>query len=197
MKLLPMMLGALLLSATIAHAHEPKGDQHVDVGLWLARSCVGEAGFDSSETGECAAIMHVYKKRAKISGKSIYEIARKYSAAIKPRDDRRNRWVLDLDRAGNKPDYWHPRLSWKHHRIWWELMLEHVDDFLKGRVKDPVPSAMHYGGRMDRYRLPAESWRAIHSLPFRNIFYESRTSKYRHGWLEGYLRPNRAVSPGS
>jgi hypothetical protein len=121
--------------------------------------------------------MHIYRKRAKLSRKSIYEIAKKYSAAIKQRDDHPNRWVLTLRRDGRKPNHWHPKLSWQHHRIWWELMLEHVDDFLAGKVKDPVPSALHYGGRMDRYRLPAEDWRRISNLPFLNLFYEVRRSR--------------------
>jgi hypothetical protein len=123
--------------------------------------------------------MHVYKKRAKLSrAKTLYDIARKYSAAIKRRDDHPNPWVLYLDRAGTKPKHWHPRLSWKHHLIWWELMLEHVDDFLAGKVKDPLPSAMHYGGRMDKYRLSAAAWRRI-SAPYLNIFYEVRRGRKR------------------
>ena len=167
-----------------------KDDQHTDVGLWLARSCVGEAGFTSLETGECAAIMHIYKKRSSGSRKSIYKTARRYSAALKPVSNPQyrinNTWILSLRRNLQKPYNWNPRLRWNPHKILWRRMLIHADDFLKGRVTDPVPTAVHYGGNMDRGNLSPRYWRRITGLPYANTFYEARTKKVTNRWPKGY-----------
>jgi len=186
-----LAMGVFIIS--LVSRAEERESHLIDVGLWLARSCVGEAGFASSETGECASILHVYRKRAKLSGKPIYEVARKYSAALKNREDHPNRWVLGLNREMKKPAGWQPRLSWRVHRPWWEIMLELVDDFLSGKVKDPTPTALHYGGRMDKHRLSTRYWRRLGGLPFLNIFYEYSPSRWHKGYLLGYSPPG-AVS---
>jgi len=167
LSLLATFLIALTITLEVLSAPPP------DVGLVLAKSCVGEAGFQSVETGECAAIMHIYRKRA-VTGsmESLYRTARKYSAAVKHRDDHPNRWVLGLNRALKKPRGWSGKLSWERHRPFWERALNHADAFLAGKVEDPAPTALHYGGRMDRYRLSPRVWRRMKDLDFLNIFYE-------------------------
>lgn len=67
-----------------------------DDALWLARSCVGDAGCNAWDTGECAAILHIYKKRAEKTSETVVSMASRYSAAIKRFDGRKNNWVLGL-----------------------------------------------------------------------------------------------------
>jgi hypothetical protein len=144
------------------HAEEP------DTALWLARSCIGEAGFNAHQTGECAAIWHVYRKRSELTGWTVYRVARKYSAAIKP-GKQKNKWVLYLDRDGNRPKHW-PAAKWDLYRDDWMATLEHVEGFMKGEVSDPAPDAMHYGSTIDAHRAIRAGWKLI-KTKFRNQFW--------------------------
>lgn len=141
-----------------------------DVALWLARSCVGEAGFDSGSTGECAAIASVYRKRADVSRFNLYQVIRKYSAAVKPGPHQSRRWVFHLSRDLGKPKQWNTRLRWSNYRGKWEEVLSVCDDFVDGKVPDPVPLADHYGGWVDRWRARKAGWFKI-KTPFRNDFW--------------------------
>jgi hypothetical protein len=166
--LLPVLIVLMALTA-FAGTKEP------DVGLLLARSCVGEAGFKAIGTGECAAIMHIYKKRAPEPTKSsLYWTARQYSSAVKYLRNHPNRWVLQLNRRMIRPRSWDRRLSWKNHIPHWKKALNLADNFLAGEVPDPVPQAMHYGGHMDRHRLSPRVWKRIRGLKYENTFYELR-----------------------
>lgn len=167
---LPMLL-ALVLHTCTARADEP------DTALWLARSCVGEAGFDSVSTGECAAILNIYKKRVKPTGLSIYRVVRKYSAAIKPFHNRRHKWVMYLNRALTQPQHWPTeKATWRRYRNKWREVLILCEDFLVGRIKDPLPQADHYGGVMDRINGVKAGWHMLRT-DFRNDFWAIRKPK--------------------
>jgi len=144
-----------------------------DVALWLARSCVGEANFDSAETGECAALLHVYAKRARLARKTIYEAVRKYSAAVKPRKNHPRPWVLQLNRNATQPKRWPKyKKKWLSVEYLWLDVLWLCDDFLKGKVTNPVPEADHYGSRVDEWRAVQQKWRKL-KVPrtFKNQFW--------------------------
>lgn len=147
-----------------------------DVGLWLARSCVGEAGFDAVRTGECAAILNIYKKRAAVTGLSIYKVVRRYSAAVKPGANHNRKWVLGLSRDLKKPAHWGKNLRWHVSRDLWGATLDHCDDFLAGKVPDPLPMADHYGGRMDRHLAMREGWHRLRTN-YRNEFWSVKNPK--------------------
>jgi len=149
------------------------GLQARDVGLWLARSCVGEANFDSAETGECAALLHVYAKRARITNKTIYEIVRAYSAAVKPRKRHPRPWVLQLNRNGTRPKKWPgQKKKWSSVEHLWFDVLWLCDDFLKGKVSNPVPDADHYGSKIDEWRAVQQHWRKLRvPREFKNMFW--------------------------
>ena len=145
-----------------------------DPALWIARSCAGEAGLDSASTGECAAIAHIYRKRAEMYGRDTLEIARKYSAAIKPRSGHSRRWVLSLVRTGEKPKNWPQGASWARYRESWLELLDYCDRFVAGEIPDPLPEAVHYGGAVDSHR--AVGWYEIKTT-FRNRYYSVRKPK--------------------
>lgn len=135
--------------------------------IWLARSCAGEAGLWSYETGECLAILHIYKKRAELNSTSIVKMAKQYSAAIKQRGRRHpNRWVLYL-LDHTRPKYWPRGASWAKYRVHWIRLWFQAAMFLQGRTDDPLPRALHYGGSMD----PRPQGFEMMQTKFRNRFY--------------------------
>jgi hypothetical protein len=165
--LVAVALGVLILSAPARSA------QRTPTHVILARSCVGEAGFASIESGECAAILHVYKKRSALTGMSIRRIATRYSAAIKRRRGHPNPWVLDLRTDARKPRRWNKKLEWRAHKDRWSEAMGFAKSFLAGDVVDTLPTALHYGGKMDSHRLHPKVWAPL-AAPYRNIFYERR-----------------------
>ena len=162
---------ALLIAGAARGAQAPA---EKDVALWLARSCVGEAGWKAHGTGECAAIFHVYKKRSEISGLSLYKVMRKYSAATKPRPGRKNQWVLHLNRAGEKPKHWPAGAKWQVYQSDWGFALVEAERFLRGDTADPLPDALHYGCIYDRWRARLHGWKELETPNFRNDFYTVR-----------------------
>jgi hypothetical protein len=167
---LKIILLPLLFTLGTFHVKHSEADR---TALWLARSCVGEAGWDAAESGECAAIWHVYGKRARDTGRPIKRTARLYSSAIK-RGPWAREWVFGLNRGGEKPKGWPKRLRWNRYRDRWFETLALADLFLEGRIEDPLPSAEHYGGRMDRKNLCPRSWKRIQAHGFVNWFYARR-----------------------
>ena len=148
-----------------------------DVGLWIARSCVGEAGFSSGTTKECAAIAHIYLKREKLTQFNLYQVTRRYSAAIKKGPHQKREWVFHLSRDSKKPEHWPKHLSWQKHKPLWNDVLNQVDGVLKGEVKDPLPLADHYGGAMDRHRAHRYSWHKLKTPDFENMFWSTTCPK--------------------
>lgn len=136
--------------------------------VWLARSCVGEAGWDSWKTGECAAILHIYKKRAKIANVSVLQNAKSYSSAIKNYKGKRNKWVVGLQGDSKKPVKWPKNLNWNRFKFDWIMTLLTVELFLLNMIDDPLPNALHYGCLFDK---PDKNFKLIR-VKFRNRFYE-------------------------
>jgi len=142
-----------------------------DPALWLARSCVGEAGWRSIETGECAAIGYVYRKRAKRSGSTYLDVLRRYSSAVGPYG---RRWVRSLSRDLRRPHGWPRALKWGEHTERWHNVLAYTDAFERGELNDPTPRALHYGGWLDLHRLDPSQWQRMKLPKFKNFFYMKR-----------------------
>ena len=166
-----VMLVVLILALT--SPDNADASSRTETAVLLARSCVGEAGFDSVESGECAAILHIYEKRARLTGETVRENALRYSAALKRRRGHPNPWVLDLRSDLRKPKRWSKQLVWAKHKSRWSEALEYARGFIAGDVEDPLPFALHYGGRMDRHRLNPRVWRPL-VTPYKNIFYRRK-----------------------
>lgn len=164
---------AWLLVAEVCRASEPAGNgQRVDLALWLARSCVGESGWDSVETGECAAIAWIYHKRSyMLPGRNYFRAMVEYSAAIKP--DQRRPWLRRLTRKGDRPRLLETNINWSYHRKKWMETLAFADKFFRGLVPDPTPEAMHFGGVFDEYRMDPQIWEPI-DTGFKNTFWKRR-----------------------
>jgi hypothetical protein len=158
-----------LVMATLLRPTEPPSE----TALWLARSCIGEAGWDAAERGECAAIWHVYHRRSQLLGWPLLRVVKRYSAAVKPGSHSRP-WVRALTRDGAKPRGWDRRMKWGRYRDRWYQTLALADLFVAGRVADPLPAAGHYGGPMDRGLNPRVWVRIDTGGRFANWFYRRR-----------------------
>ncbi len=144
--------------------------------LLLAQSCVGEAGFRSATTGECAAIGWVYAKRVRQmrrAGRSITyaRMVRLYSQPIRLR---RHLWIVSLREDLEQPRGWPRRWpDWdEHFREQWQAVLDEVDRFARGEIEDPCPRANHFGAVTDR-----PSPRLVRTgcaVRTRNLFYRLR-----------------------
>lgn len=147
-------------------------DQWTDEAkVWLARSCVGEAGFTAFE--ECLGIAWVYAARSSRTGASLAAVIRAYSAAVKRRSTHQRPWILGLRSDGRRPEGWPSHLRWAPHRELWFKTLLLLDDWAEGKFANPVSGADHYGGSMD---TPGKYWRRVEPkspIVFRNRFYSS------------------------
>lgn len=137
--------------------------------LWLARSCVGEAWFNTVD--ECMAIAWVYATRARQQNVSLNRMVRRYSSPLK-RDKNNGRiWIFHLALNGQRPKHWPRNLNWKKHQEKWFTLLAALDRWAEGDVPNPVPGANHFGGSMD---VPDIRWAKL-KVPkgFKNRFYRS------------------------
>jgi hypothetical protein len=163
-----MVIGTMANLIGRAHASERE-----DTALWLAMSCVGEIGWQGAETGECAAVMWVYRKGAAKNGRTLLRQTRMYSAAVK-RGPHSRPWVFGLGRDGARPEHWPRHLKWSRYKDSWIETLALADSFLRGEIEDPLPSAEHYGCELDRHRLSPKAWARIPAPGFVNWYYARR-----------------------
>lgn len=165
------------LSASVATAQPISEDDWTPrARLLLAQSCVGEAGFRSALTGECAAIAWVYAKRVaqmRRAGRTIdyATMVRLYSQPIRLR---RHLWIVSLREDLEQPRGWPRRWpNWdEYFREQWSLVLDAVDSWADGQEPDPCPRATHFGATTDR--PSARLVRTGCSVRTRNIFYRLR-----------------------
>ena len=157
-----------LLECSASAQHQPDPE----LIKWLARSCIGEAGWDASqgEAPECAALFHIYHKRTQWSPYTIDQVVRKYSAATKWRKGRHNPWIMHMNRDCEKPRKWPRALRWENYQTRCAQAFNLAEAFLAGDVPDPLPNADHYGSPIDHHRVPP-TWRRL-KTPYRNWFYE-------------------------
>jgi hypothetical protein len=80
----------------------------------------------------------------------------------------RHVWVRALNPEGIEPEGWPSNAKWGNYKPAWEKVLRLSNAWIKGNVKDPCPSASHWGGAMDP---PGKSWKAVNCGPTQNIFY--------------------------
>jgi hypothetical protein len=170
-----ILFGVFLVVFALIMGNQAANAQETDDGLWAARSCVGEAGFQSWVTGECAAMVWIYKKRANINGLGFYKTMRMYSGAIKKHPGHSRPWVFGLNRDGTKPADWPERLDWTRYRNDWLQTLETADKAISGEIPDPLPGALHYGGYCDRHRFGTNLIRL--ETEYRNIYFTVRGFK--------------------
>ncbi len=146
------MILILSLAPSMALAQPPiPTDEWTDTAaLNLARSCVAEAGFDSADTGECAAIAWVYSRRfhqMRVAGRymSFARLVWQYSAPLRVG---RRPWVTNLDgdeRPRGMPRAW----PWESLLPKWQRVKAFVQEWSRGETENPCPGANHFGSVQD------------------------------------------------
>ena len=152
----------------------PSDQWNEDTKVWLARSCVGEAGFHAVE--ECMGIAWTYATRYKRINKPSIKFEtfiKQYSAALKSKFNVTRTWVMGLRIDGKRPSGWPNHLDWKSYAPHWETVLSSLDSWAIGLMPNPVEGADHFGGPMDKNVYNWQKINPVSSVHFRNRFYKS------------------------
>lgn len=175
--------------STILESPVPENEWTEEAKLWLARSLIGEVGWDRPE--EQASVAWVYANRAKkLESYTFLKMVRRYSAAVRKSGQRRQPWVFELQLNNQKPKYWPGYVKWKgQHDKSWQATLDLINRWQAGKVPNYCPSANHFGSYHDSFRAEALRWTRVECIVpdggkrFRNRFYDStrlRPRRKRH-----------------
>ena len=151
-----------LTFTTAAHARPrplPVEEWDEDTMLTLGRAMVGEADWHEPDH---VAIAYVLARRWRVHQKnraplSFRSYIRLYSASLRSTSER-SLWIQSLP-WGPMPGLYEKR---------WDRVRHLVKAWGNGRIKDPCPNAVHWGGAMDR---PSRRWQPVTCGLTRNIFY--------------------------
>ncbi len=164
MQRLITILSVLLLAAPALANRPPLPETEWDetTQLTLAQAMVGEADWHEPDH---VAIAFVLARRWKIHQQNrdplpFQRYIQLYSASLR-NESSRSEWVRSLPWGPIEGPY-APR---------WARIQQLVRAWGAGKVKDPCPSAVHWGGAMDR---PTSSMSPISCGLTRNIFYTRR-----------------------
>jgi hypothetical protein len=181
------VVAATLLVTSTALARPPVPAEFWDreAKLTLAQALVGEADWHRPDH---EAIAHVLVKRWRAfrrnrpSSIPFTDFVKLYSAPLKTKEARARRiqalpWGTFAGPGDVSGERW---VSWaisskRAPGGWggarWDRVRKLVTDWGRGRVKDPCPRAIHWGGTMDR---PTATMSPVNCGPTRNIFYRVR-----------------------
>lgn len=155
--------GLFLVSAASAQSPIPAEQWTQETKRTLAQAMVGEADWHTPDHVALAWVLakrwDLYRRNRKPIEFSAY--IRMYSAPLKTRS-RRARWVQSLP--------WAPLPNLRY-RQRWERVRTTVRKWGAGRLSDPCPRALHWGGTMDQ---PQGHWFPVNCGRTRNIFYGIR-----------------------
>lgn len=111
-----------------------------DAQTVLARKCVGETTWAEED---CAAILHVLKRRGDRVGVSAEVMSERYGDSrylTRP-------WVAQLEADCAQPLGWPTHLSWARHRAGCLTIFSLTSRFLRGELADPC-GASNWGSRI-------------------------------------------------
>jgi hypothetical protein len=162
-----MLAFALLLcSAAPSLAWRPPLPEEAwneDAQIALARAMVGEADWNEPDHVAIAFVLARRWRKAtsnRVEPLPFEQFVARYSASLR-NGTARGSWIRGLQ--------WGPMPGPFEQR--WDRVRKLVDAWGRGRVKDPCPNAMHWGGAMDR---PSRRYHAVSCGLTRNIFYAPR-----------------------
>jgi len=168
--LIATIIGALSWLLTAQASARPtfyEGEElDVDTKLTLARAMVGEADWHAPDHVAIAFVLAkrwpLYRARhPEATFRSYIEL---YSSPLRRDLGARSAWLRTLPWGPIEGPY---SQHWDHVRAL-------VERFSQGRLRDPCPGAMHWGGAMDH---PGAGMRPVSCGYTRNIFYSLRSTK--------------------
>lgn len=165
-----MSLALVTGLASVAEAQSSDSD-----ALLLARVCVHEAGFDSTE--DCSAIAVVLRRLAERQNAPFARAAFAYSGRALRGLTRRS-YVAQLDATGARPRGWSRGLDWEgDYRARWLELLAYCERVLRGEERsDCAEPPDDWGGRMDRERAQRLGLVEVDCGETRNDFYRRPSS---------------------
>jgi hypothetical protein len=139
----------------------PADAQELDGGTitLLTRACVAETDWSRPD---CAAVLHVLKRRAATAGEPIEQMAGRYVAMLATHDNSpRARWVMQLTADCSEPADWDQSAGrWKWYAPKCKQLVADVQAFERGALPDPCGGATQWGSRT----LPQDAERAARAL---------------------------------
>lgn len=193
------LAAALVAVSLVGGTCEARAQDRADEALLLARLCANEAGLPLSD--DCAAIDHVLRVRASVSGRTYADVLHRYQrnagALGLDRTDSR-RWIAFLSPDGAEPPGWQPRLRWSRHRPRWLALYEQAQAIRAGEVPSPCDvEPDHWGapGYLDRPRRAG--WSRVDCGATRNAFWRmpANAPARRQGAATGVLVGTRRQAP--
>jgi hypothetical protein len=137
----------LALVLSLARPVSAKGGKFppptLSVVLWSARSCYAEATWSKPD---CAALLHVIRKRTAGTSWSFLRMLEEYSVRNWVQSQHGQR-ALDLE-LGTNP---------LHSPAWnrrWQQLVKYVVNVLRDRAVDPCPEANHWAAQYYQPRSP-------------------------------------------
>jgi hypothetical protein len=148
-----------VLSAPVARAQESFPEATQATVLWSARSCYAEATWSEID---CAALLHVIRKRAARFKWPFLKMLRAYSVKnwVHGHGKQATELRLGVNNGRGLDKTWNER---------WFQLVSHVVDVLNGRVQDPCPSADHWAAA--NYSPKSPMRRVKCELPTANQFW--------------------------
>jgi hypothetical protein len=154
--LIVILTFAALVRILVAGAQEPRADVRVelsaDTQTLLAQAVVGEAGWKPAVDHDVIPWL-LYARWRHIGG-GFDAVIHQYCKALSGSRP----WLLELDAEGTQPANWPTKASWAHHKPKWLKIRARIGDWAHGKVANPCPRAVHFGGAMDapsRAMVPA------------------------------------------
>jgi hypothetical protein len=131
---------ALLLAAAASVLFARAALAQPSTATTLARKCVGESSW---RTDDCAAILHVLKRRGARVGVNAATMAARYGDSAYPSRP----WVAQLEPKCEQPPQWPASLAWRAHRVKCLAVFATVAAFERGELRDPCAGATQWGSR--------------------------------------------------
>jgi hypothetical protein len=158
----------VLCSSAPAHAQRrpvPAADWNDETQLTLAQVMVGEADWNEPDHMAIAFVLaRRWEQYRQARGPTSFQrYMQLYSSTMKVGTERA-RWVRALV-WGELPG---------PHGKRWQRVQQLVQAWGQGKVKDPCPNAIHWGGAMDR---PGRNWEPVSCGLTKNIFYQPRDKR--------------------
>ena len=112
----------------------------------LAAAVVGESGWQRVTDHD--ALPWLLYARWRAIGGSFDDVILQYCKALTGK----RVWLLELNPQGVKPPMWPANASWAKHRRKWLAIRDRIGAWARGEVRNPCPTAVHFGGHMDPVR---------------------------------------------
>lgn len=148
-----------------------------DAGLWLARICVSESGWDSP--ADCSAILEVLRWGGYHHGTHWLTHAQSYSRRLFGGARRHRGWPSHLRVDGEEPEQWPSTVAWSAYRARWLSILATARRMAAHPTANCEEAPTDWGGRVDLDRARRLGMVPVSCGATRNWFFVRRSQWIR------------------